>query len=239
MVHQRREAHVDLTLAGGGHLVVLRLDQDADALQRHHHLAAQILLAVGRRNREVAFLVARLVAEVGILHAPRVPTALLGVDVVVALVLVLVEAHVVEDEELRLRTEVRRVADAGGAQVRLRLARNVARIAGVVLAGDRIADVADHHQRLARHERIDEAGRGNRLDQHVRLVDGLPTADAGAVKPQSGLEVILRELARRNRKVLPQTGKVHEPHVDHLHAFVRDQLHYVAGRLECHVCSSS
>ena len=237
--HQWREAHVDLTLAGGSHFMVLRLDQHADALQRHHHLAAQILLAVGRRHREVAFLVARLVAEVGILLATRVPAPLFGVDVVVALVLVLVEADVVEDEEFRFRTDIDRVGEAGRAQIRFRLARDVARVTRVVLAGNGIADVADHDQRLAGQERIDETGLGNRLDQHVRLVDRLPTADAGAVKPQSSFEVILREFARRDRKVLPQTGEVHETDVDHLHAFIRDQLHYIAGRLECHKCSSS
>ena len=52
-------------------------------------------------------------------------------------------AHVVEDEELGLRPEVRRVADARTVQVRHGLPRDVPRVAGVVLHGHRVADVAD------------------------------------------------------------------------------------------------
>ena len=147
---QRAEAHVDLRLAAGRHLVVLRLDRDADLLEGQHHLAADVLLAVRRRNREVAFLVARLVAEVRAFHAARVPAPLDRIDVVVAFVLVLVEADVVEDEELRLRPEVGGVGDAQALQVVLRLAGDVPRIPGVVLARDRVADVADQDQGLCR-----------------------------------------------------------------------------------------
>ena len=67
---------------------------------------------------------------------------------VVALVLVLVVADVVEDEELALGTEVGDVGEAGPLQERLRLARDVARVAGVVLSGERVADVADDHEGL-------------------------------------------------------------------------------------------
>jgi hypothetical protein len=45
---QRREAHVDLGLARGRHLVVVRLDLDADLLHRQHHLAAHVCwLSIG------------------------------------------------------------------------------------------------------------------------------------------------------------------------------------------------
>ena len=61
---QRVEAHVDLGLAGGADLVVLDLDLDAHPLEGEHHLGAQVLVVVHRRDREVALLVADLVAEV-------------------------------------------------------------------------------------------------------------------------------------------------------------------------------
>ena len=61
---QRVEPHVDLGLAGGPNLVVLHLDLDAHPLHGEDHLGAQVLEVVHRRNREVAFLVARLVAQV-------------------------------------------------------------------------------------------------------------------------------------------------------------------------------
>ena len=60
------EPHVDLGLAGGAHLVVVDLDVDAGLDQRQHDLRAEVLQLVGRRHGEVAFLVARPVAEVGL-----------------------------------------------------------------------------------------------------------------------------------------------------------------------------
>ena len=76
------EAHVDLGLAGGAHLVVLQLDLDAHLLEGQHHLGAQVLEVVGGREGEVALLVADLVAEVRALFAAGVPCALDRVDVV-------------------------------------------------------------------------------------------------------------------------------------------------------------
>jgi len=49
---QRVEAHVDLGLAGRGHLVVLDLDLDAQAFHGQDHLRPQVLEVVGRRHRE-------------------------------------------------------------------------------------------------------------------------------------------------------------------------------------------
>ena len=49
-----------------------------------------------------------------------------------------------------------RVGDAGALQVVDRLAGDVARVAAVIFAGDRVLDVADHHQRRQGGERVDE-----------------------------------------------------------------------------------
>ena len=106
---QRVEAHVDLGLAGGADLVVLDLDLDAEPLHREDHLGAQVLVLVHRRDREVALLVPDLVAEVAAAFVARgVPRRFDRVDRVRRRVLVVVEPHVVEDEELRLGTEVAR-----------------------------------------------------------------------------------------------------------------------------------
>ena len=226
-LHHRGEAHVDLALSGSRHFVMLSFDGDADVLHDQHHLAAQVLQRIGGRHREVPFLVTGLVAQVGLLVPAGVPAPLLGVDVVEARVLVLVEADVVEHEELRLRPEEGRVAQARGRQVGHRLARDVARVARIVLTRDRIADVADEYQRLASHERIDEAGRRIRHDQHVGLVDGLPAANARSIEPQATLEVVDVQRARRNRKVLPDAREVDEPQVDDLRVFVLNQLQCV------------
>ena len=96
------EAHVDLGLAGGAHLVVLDLDLDTHLLHGEDHFRAEVLEVVHGRDREIAFLVPGLETEVGPLAFARVPDAFDRVDVVVTLVGVLVETDVVENEELGL-----------------------------------------------------------------------------------------------------------------------------------------
>src|ERR1039458_1574201 len=104
-LHQLVEPLIDLALAAGGHFVVMTLDVQAALDHGLHHFAAQILVVVGRRHREVAFLVARAVAQV-VLAAARVPTPFLGVDKVKTAVLILVETDVIENEELGFRAEI-------------------------------------------------------------------------------------------------------------------------------------
>jgi hypothetical protein len=60
---------------------------------------------IGRRQREVAFLVARPVSKI-ILGAAGVPATLFRVDKVIPRMLVLVETDIVENEKLRLRAEI-------------------------------------------------------------------------------------------------------------------------------------
>ena len=74
------EAHVDLALTGGRDFVVAHLDLDADLLHLEADLGAQVHLRVLRLDREVAFLVADLVAEVRALVAAGVPDGLVRVD---------------------------------------------------------------------------------------------------------------------------------------------------------------
>ena len=112
-LHERRELHVDLGLAGRPDLVVVRLDHDAELLHLENHFGAQVLHRVRRRDREVALLVAGLVGEVRTaLFASRVPLPLDRIDVVVALVRSRAEARRIEDEELGLGPDEDRVADA-------------------------------------------------------------------------------------------------------------------------------
>ena len=62
-VHHRAELDAELVL-GGGHLVVVLLDDHAHLGHHREHLGADVLGAVDRRHGEVAALGARTVAEV-------------------------------------------------------------------------------------------------------------------------------------------------------------------------------
>ena len=232
------EAHVDLGLACGADLVVLDLDLDAHLLEGEHHLGPQVLEVVGRREGEVALLVADLVAEVGLLVAGGVPGALDRVDAVARRVVVLVVAHVVEDEELGLGADVAGVGDAGRPQVLGRLARHVAGIAAVGLAGERVVDEAVDRQRLPGAEGVDERGVGVGDQDHVRLLDLLEPADRRAVEAHALVEQLGRELAGRHREVLHQARQIAEADVDDLDVLVGDEAEHLVGCALVHGGSS-
>ena len=65
-------------------------------------------------------------------------------DEVVARILTGLEADIVQDKELRLGSEVGRIGNARELEIRPSLPCDVPRIPAVVLARDRIQDVADH-----------------------------------------------------------------------------------------------
>ncbi len=141
---------------------MLRLDVHATVDHRLHHLVADVHQLIGRRDREIALLVAQLVAQVRILDAAAIPLALDAIEVVVRFVRASVEAYVVEHEELGLGADVRRVGNAGALQIVHRLAGHVTRIARVILARDRVLNVADHRDRGQRREWIEHGRLGLR-----------------------------------------------------------------------------
>ena len=185
-VQQRVELVVDLGLAAGADFVVPALDLEAAPDQVCGHVFTQIRLVVVRRDREVATLHPRLVAEVSAgLDPPGVPVAFLGVDLVERAIHLRVVADVVEDVELGLGAEETRVGEASGGQVLLRLTGDVARVARIRLQRERIVHEEVAGQRLAAAERVNPCGGDVREQRHIRLVDRLETLDRGAVECHS------------------------------------------------------
>src|SRR5699024_11763983 len=74
--------------------------------------------------------------KVGVLTA--VPPTLVGINVVESLVCISLVLDGVEEVELCFRAELTGICDTGGDQVLLSLARNVARVAGERIMGERI-----------------------------------------------------------------------------------------------------
>ena len=75
--------------------------------QGHHDLhdfAAQILELIGGRNGEVAFLVARPIAKVRAFLA-GIPAAFVGIDEIITVLVVGIEAHAIEDEKFGFGAE--------------------------------------------------------------------------------------------------------------------------------------
>jgi len=222
-VLQGVEPVVDLRLAGCADLMVGPLHLDAHRGEREDHRIAQVSEVVGGRDREVATLVAGLVSPVAaVLTAAGVPRGFDGVDEVVASVLLGLKTDVVEDVELRLRTEVGRVRDAGAGQVGLRLGGHVSRVTTVGLVGERVDDGEVHRERLLTPERVDEGGLRVGDELHVRLVDRLEAADRRPVEHQPLGEHVGVERLGGGGEVLHHTRQVAEAHVHELHALVAD-----------------
>jgi hypothetical protein len=176
------------------------------------------------RNGEVALLVARLEAEVGLLVPARVPDAFDRVNLIEGRPLVLGETDVVEDEELRLRPEVDRVGDPGGLEVTLGLQGHIARVARVALQCDRIMHETVEVQRLVLPERVQD-GRGRiREQKHVRLLDLLEATDGRPVEAEPLDEHVLGQLVSRHGEMLHETRQVAKADVDYLDAFVPHKL---------------
>ncbi len=227
---ERLELHVDLALAGRRHLVVMRLDDDADLLHLGDHLAAQIVVGIGGAHRKVAALEARLVAEVRLFDPRRVPGALRRIDLVVAAMLVLLVADLVEDEELGLGADVAGVGNAGLLQVRLGLARHVARIAAELLPGNRVDHVRNDADRRLGEERIDRGGRGIGHRQHVRFVDAHPAANRRPVEAKPLREGIGVPQIDRKRAVLPAAEHVDELEIHHVGFVFLGELEEIVRR---------
>ena len=196
--------------------MMVRFDDDADLPHLVDHLSAEIVVGVGRANRKVPALEAGFVTEVRLLDARRVPRAFDRIDLVVRLMLVLLVAHLVEDEELGLGPDVARIGDARLAQMRLGLARDMTRVAREVLTRHGIDDIGDDADCGPGEERI-EAGRvGVRDRHHVPLVNALPSANGRPVEPQPFLERLLVPGVDREGAMLPRPEHVDELQVHHL-----------------------
>ncbi|ABA50095.1 hypothetical protein BURPS1710b_2769 [Burkholderia pseudomallei 1710b] len=225
---ERRELRADFVLALARHLVVVHFDRNADLLEQQTHFRAHVLELVDRRNREVAALHARTVARVAAFEfLRRRPRRFFRVDLHEAAGHVRVPLHRVENEEFRLRTEVRGVADARALQVGLGALRERARIALVALAVRRLDDIAGQHEGRLFVERVDEGRVRIRHEQHVRRLDALPARDRRAVERVAAFELVLAEGRHRHRHVLLLAARVREAEIDKLDVLVLRELHDV------------
>ena len=189
-------AEVDLVLAGGD-LVVRRLDVDADRLERQDDLPAHVLAEVDGREVEIAGGVVRVGGGLAVAR--------------------------LEEEELRLRSAVHRVA--GGRRLGDGALQGVPRTA-LEGAAVRVVDVADQpadpFAGVLRPRQHPE-GRQVGPEEHVRLLDPDEALDRRAV--EHDLAVQRRgELAVRDLDVLDDAEDVGELQAHELHVRALRQL---------------
>ncbi len=223
-LHQRAELDAELVLRGA-HFVMVLLGDDAHVAHHRQHLGAEVLRRVDRRHREIAALGARPVAEIAhLVFGVGIGRQFHRVELEAAIERLGGEAHVVEHEELGLRSEHRRIADAGLLKIGLGLAGDRARVALVRFVGQGLKHVAEHGKRALREERVDHGRGGIGHQLHVRLVDHLPAGDRGAIEHDAVGERLLVHEFRVHRHVLHLAARVGEAQVDELDVFVLDCL---------------
>ena len=129
-------------------------------------------------HREIATLHAGTMTDVAIIeHLGRVPRAFVGIDVEEGALHFYAPTHIVEDEEFRFRAKERGVTHARRFQVSLGALGDRTRAADVTLAGGRFDDVATDDEGFLFEERIHDGGGWIRHENHVGLIDALPTGD--------------------------------------------------------------
>src|SRR4029077_1120781 len=99
------------------------------------------------------------------------------VDEVEAMLLALVEADTIKDEELRFRAEICRVGDSRRTEIEFSLSGDVARIAVIPLLGHWIENIRHHDQSRDLGEGIQQVEARVWDQQHVAFMDRRPAAN--------------------------------------------------------------
>jgi len=132
--------------------------------------------------------------------------------------------------ELRFRTEVGSRRDAAGFEIFLGFARDIARVAMVQFARDRIEDVADERHRGNGAERIHVSRIDVWLQNHIGLVNCLESADRGPVESDAGSERLFVDLIGRHAGMLPGPRHVGEFEIHHFDAGLFHEFDQRFGR---------
>ncbi len=209
----------------------MHFNRHADLFQRDAHGSADVVQAVNRRDREVAALDGRTVAEVTAFEfVASGPGGFFGEDLAVRTRHVDFPLDAVEDEELGFRTEVGGVANAAALEVGLGALGDRARVAVVALAVGRLDDVTGQDQGGLVHERVDEGRVGVRHQQHVGGLDALPAGNRRAVECMTFGELVFGEGRDRHADVLLLAAGVGETEVDEADFVLLDQGHDIGDR---------
>src|SRR5215831_18193056 len=221
-------AKVDFALAGGGDFMVMAFNLNAGLLQLVGDFGAKVLERVERREGDISFFVANMVAEIRVpVLAVRIPDRFRIVYREAGGMSLVLKPHVVEDKEFGLRTEIDRIGDARGLQIALSPMPHAARIEPITLPGDRIDDVGHQAEGLFVHEGIDPVTIWIRHQQHVGFVDRRPAAQARAVKAEALFERLFRKLVDRKRQVMPGANQIGETNVNVGRSFISRKLQHI------------
>ncbi len=186
---QLGEPDAQLLLARGRHFVVMLLDRHPQLTHGQQHLAADVLEGVAWGDGGIALLRVHLVGQIAaLLQSAAVPGGFDRIDAVETASLAGAVAHVFEQEELQLRSEVGRVGQARAGQMSQGPLGQRPGATPIGLAAAGLLNRADQAEGLVAKKGINPGGGRIGHHRHVRFIDRLPAPDRGAIKGQAASE---------------------------------------------------
>jgi len=135
----------------------------------------------------------------------------------------IIVSDVVEDEKLRLGSEICRIGEAGALQISLGLFCHTTGIAFVGFAGDWILDRANQAEGRLSVERINPGSLTVWDHEHITGVNHSPATNARAVKAQTICKNIFAVFVERCGEVLPSSEQIGELEVDQFNSLFFDE----------------
>jgi len=206
--HQRR---FDLALARPADLMVVVLDRDLHAFEGGDDPGPQRGELIARRNGVIP-PVQGYVVPVPAFRA--VPVRFRGIDPIRSHIDAVFVGNAVEDVELELGSPAAFVRDTCLFQIGLGTLGNDARITKIEHLRIRLDDTADKAQGRHFPERIEDAGVEIGDEHHIAGLDAAQP-DARAVEADASDHQVRRELAGRERHMVPPAPQIAELEVDH------------------------
>jgi len=171
-----------LCLAGTSCLVVVVADLDAGLRDGLHHLGAEFVEIVQRRNGVVPPAGGDLVPQIARFHLVSIPGGLPGIDDVGGEVDVGSVGDRIEDVELKLRAPEALVGEVLLFQIAYGPGSNQTGVTVKDLLGVCLGDIADQAQSRRFPEGIEKNRGGIRDEHHVACLHGLKSRGAAAVE---------------------------------------------------------
>ena len=217
---------VDFLLTRSPDFMMSSFDFKTSLLQGAHNGVPVVGRGIHRGDGDVAGLEWHLVAQVvPVLPIARGHGRFLRTNFYESIVRIGAELDGIEKVKLRFGSQVRRVGDAGGLEIRFRLLGHAARIARKRLVRKGIHDGGIQHQGRFPAERIDES-RGGVGDQlHIGFMNRGETVDGRPVKHHPVSECFLQHICG-DGEVLHSSVKVGKAHVDKTNVFLFHKINY-------------
>ncbi len=188
------EDNTDFTLSLC-HFVVSENNFKAYLFKKEHHFRSEVYHRVSRHDREVTTFDSWSVTHVSdiVILSSICPVTFICFYFERLVVVVVVDLHIIKDEELIFRTEVCSITDTLLFKVLKCFFRDRSWTFCIQLIFIDVVNITDDNNSRISGEWIHKCCRDVRLEQHVRLVDRLPVFDGRPVEWKTRFEHLVTD----------------------------------------------